>query len=301
MTACGDQSVCGVIGAGKGTVRQHIAVKVVADSVAVKTCQTVVGVILEAAVRSTCNITRRVIAEGLGGNDRIIGKIFDRSRRDSAQVIISITQFGRIFKYFFFDYSRQIIIRILKARNHSPRSRSFYRGFHLVSLVSRCYGTAVWLHDSRDAVVLVVGIRGYSVCPVGDTDKVTVFVIRIAYIRIVGVGQLDQISYAIVLVADGLTVGIGAARYAVEGVKGAGDISLAVSRANDISVVVVCKAYNVLGRGVAADPAVCVIHERDILTSCVGNLFAEIQLVVLISLCTARNKCGKGLPLMFLH
>ena len=36
MTACKNQSVCRIVGAGKGTVRQHIAVKVITYGVAVE-------------------------------------------------------------------------------------------------------------------------------------------------------------------------------------------------------------------------------------------------------------------------
>ncbi len=81
-----------------GAVEDHIAIEVVAHSSSVERDQTVIGVIIEAAIGSIDNITCRVIAELLGGNDRIVTRILDYSRSNSAETVISITHLGRIFK-----------------------------------------------------------------------------------------------------------------------------------------------------------------------------------------------------------
>ena len=88
-----------IIGAGKGTVREHITVKVIAYGVAVERDQTVVGVILEATARRRGYISRQVIAKAFFRQHSII-QILDGPLGNSAKVIISITHLGRICKYF---------------------------------------------------------------------------------------------------------------------------------------------------------------------------------------------------------
>ena len=73
--------------------------EVVAYSVTVVRDQMVVGVIPEAAVRCRGYVTRRIVVEGLGRYHRVIAELLDSSRSDSAEIIISITHFGRICKY----------------------------------------------------------------------------------------------------------------------------------------------------------------------------------------------------------
>ena len=87
------------LGAGKGTVREHIAVEVVAYSVAIEAYQAVVGVILEAAIGCRGYVTCCIVVEGLGRYNRVIAELLDSSRSDSAEIIISITHFGRICKH----------------------------------------------------------------------------------------------------------------------------------------------------------------------------------------------------------
>jgi len=100
MTARRNESVCGIIRAGQGTVREHIAVEVIAYGVTVERDQTVVGVIDKCRIIvCTRNIARRIVVEGLGRYNRIVAELLDSSRSDSAEIIISITQFGRIGKY----------------------------------------------------------------------------------------------------------------------------------------------------------------------------------------------------------
>ena len=98
MTACRNESVCGIIRAGQGTVREHITVKVIAYSVAVERNQTVVGVILEDAIGCRGYVTCCIVVEGLGRYHRVIAELLDSSRSDPAETIISITHFGRICK-----------------------------------------------------------------------------------------------------------------------------------------------------------------------------------------------------------
>ena len=99
MTACGNESVGRIVIAGKETVREHITVKVIAYGVAVERDQTVVGVILEAAIGGCGYVTRCIVVEGFGRYHRVFAELLDSSRSESAEIIISITHFGRICKY----------------------------------------------------------------------------------------------------------------------------------------------------------------------------------------------------------
>ena len=101
--------------AEQGTVRQHIAVKVIGNIVTVEYNKSVVGVILETAVRCVGQVACGVVGVGFRGNHTVIRKVLHSSRCYAVQAIISITQFGRICKYLFFDNIRQIVIGILKA------------------------------------------------------------------------------------------------------------------------------------------------------------------------------------------
>ena len=84
VTARRNESVCRVVGAGKRTVREHITVEVIAYGVAVEYGQTVVGIILEATLRSIGNVARCIVVECLGRNDGVIAELLDRSRSYSA-------------------------------------------------------------------------------------------------------------------------------------------------------------------------------------------------------------------------
>ena len=61
--------------------------------------QTVVGVILEAAIGCRGYVACCIVVEGLGRYHRVIAELLDSSRSDPAEIIISITQSGRICKY----------------------------------------------------------------------------------------------------------------------------------------------------------------------------------------------------------
>ena len=99
MTACRNEPVRRVVGAGKRTVREHIAVKVIAYRIAVERDQTVVGVILEAAVGCRGYVACCIVVEGLGRYNRVIAELLDSSRSDPAEIIISITHLGRLCQY----------------------------------------------------------------------------------------------------------------------------------------------------------------------------------------------------------
>ena len=99
MTARGNESVCRIVGAGKGTVREHITIEVIAYGVAVERDQTVVGVILEAAIGGYGYVACCIVVEGLGRYHRVIAELLDSSRSNPAETIISITQFGRSCKH----------------------------------------------------------------------------------------------------------------------------------------------------------------------------------------------------------
>ena len=96
VTSRRNESVGRVIGAGKGSVREHIAVEVIAHGVAVERDQTVVGVILEAAIGCRGYVTCCIVVEGLGRDHRVITELLDSPCCNSAEIIISITHFGRI-------------------------------------------------------------------------------------------------------------------------------------------------------------------------------------------------------------
>ena len=89
---------CRIVGTGKRTVREHIAVKVIAYGIAVERDQTVVGVIPEATIGCRGYVACCIVVEGLGRYHRVIAELLDSSRSDPAETIISITHFGRICK-----------------------------------------------------------------------------------------------------------------------------------------------------------------------------------------------------------
>lgn len=62
MTACGNEPVSRIIGAGEGTVREHISVKVIAYRVAVKYCKSVVGIIYKTVIGCIGYVTCSVVA-----------------------------------------------------------------------------------------------------------------------------------------------------------------------------------------------------------------------------------------------
>ena len=72
MTARRNESVRRIVGAGKGTVREHIAVEVIAYGVAVERDQLVIRIIRKGGIcRATCNITCGIVSKRFGRNDRI--------------------------------------------------------------------------------------------------------------------------------------------------------------------------------------------------------------------------------------
>ncbi len=83
MTACRNESVSRVKCAGKGRVRQHIAVHIVRYGAAVEDDKSVVSVILEAAVRRRGDITRRIVSEGFARNYGIVTELLDSFRCDT--------------------------------------------------------------------------------------------------------------------------------------------------------------------------------------------------------------------------
>ena len=94
-------------------------------------------------------------------------------------------------------------------------------------------------------------VGGYAVCPVGDSDKIVICVISICDSSVIGVDNLGKIAHCVILIANGLAV-----------------------------------AFR---RSIARDSAHGVIEDLTNLTACVDDLLANVQLVVLVRLCTARN------------
>ena len=290
MTARSNQPISGIISAGKGTIREHIAVKIIAYGVAIERDQTVVGVILEAAVGGRGYVTCCIVVEGLGRYHRVIAELLDSSRSDSAEIIISITHFGRICKYLFFDNSRQVVISVFKACNYRAGCRSFNGRSHslLVVVDGGCY-TSVGLGNAYYTVVCIVGISRDTVCPVGYAYKIVVCVIRIGYGSIIRVNNLREITNRIILIANDFSVCVSVARYTVESIVGSCDRAVAVVYGQYVAVCVVSVAYSAFGGSIARDSAHGVIEDLTNLTACVGDLLANVQLVVLVRLCTARN------------
>ena len=70
-----------------------------AYTVSIEYHKSVVGVILEAAVGCRGYVTRCIVVEGLGRYHQVVAEFLDRSRSYSAEIIISITHFGRICKH----------------------------------------------------------------------------------------------------------------------------------------------------------------------------------------------------------
>ena len=66
-----DKSVGRIVGAGEGTVRQHIAVKVIAYRITVERDQTVVVVIREAASVRVREVARRVVSKAFGRDNNV--------------------------------------------------------------------------------------------------------------------------------------------------------------------------------------------------------------------------------------
>ena len=163
-------------------IGHHIAVKVIAYRISVERDQTVVGIILEATIGCRCYVTCCIVVEGLGRYNRVIAELLDSSLSDPAEIIISITHFGRICKYLFFDNSRQIIVSVLKSGNYRAGCRSFNGRSHslLVVVDGGCY-TSVGLGNAYYTVVFVISVGSYTVCPVGYTDEIVACVILVSF------------------------------------------------------------------------------------------------------------------------
>lgn len=98
MTAGRNEFIRRIVEAGQGTVREHIAVEVIAYGVAVERDQAVIRVILEAAVGGRGYVACCIVVKGLCRNDRVITELLDSPCSNSAETIISITHLGRICK-----------------------------------------------------------------------------------------------------------------------------------------------------------------------------------------------------------
>ena len=97
MTTGRNEFIRRIVGAGQGTVREQVAVKVVAYAVSVKHYQPVVCIVCKAAVGCIGNIACCIIAEGFFRQDRIAQVLYSTFGY-TAKAIISITHFGRICK-----------------------------------------------------------------------------------------------------------------------------------------------------------------------------------------------------------
>ena len=127
---CQNKSVCRIVCKRFRTVRQHIAVKVVAYGVTVKFCQTVVGIVLEGATRCAGNITCGIVSVAFFRKNNIT-VVLGRSLGYSTKAIISIAEFGisvkvknsALFlgrrKYYFFEaYKTTLKVITPRKDNH---------------------------------------------------------------------------------------------------------------------------------------------------------------------------------------
>ena len=99
MTAGRNESVGGVIGAGKGTVRGHIAIHIVRYGVPIEHHKSIIGVILEATIGRIGNVTGSVVGKGLLGKN-VAAQILGRSLGHTVEAIISIAESGVFVKDF---------------------------------------------------------------------------------------------------------------------------------------------------------------------------------------------------------
>lgn len=155
----------------------------------------------------------------------------------------------------------------------------------LIVIDCGCY-TSVGFDNAYNTVVYTVSIGGYAVCPVGDSDKIVICVISICDSSVIGVDNLGKIAHCVILIANDLAVGVGIARQTVESIVGSGDRAVGC-RLRSIR----CRwhrKYSLQRLRAKYSPWFCPWSHRN-LTACVGDLFAYIQLVVLVALDTARN------------
>lgn len=101
--------------------------------------------------------------------------------------------------------------------------------------------------------------------------------------------DLREISYRVILVANHLAVGIGIARYTVESIVGSCDRAVTVGDCQYVAVCVVSVAYSAFGGSIARNSAHRVIEDLADLTARVGDLLADVLLVVFVALSAARN------------
>ena len=157
-------------------------------------CTVVFPISNESIIKTSPYVTCRVAAEGFSRNHRIVAEVFHRFRGHSAKTIISIAYSGRICKYFFFDDSRQIIIRVLKSADDDVADRSFYgrnNSLHIVVYGGR--HASVGFGNAYDTVIYVIRIDRDTVCPVGDGHQIVVGIIGISNRRIVGIDQAGKV------------------------------------------------------------------------------------------------------------
>ena len=111
-----------------------------------------------------------------------------------------------------------------------------------------------------------------------------VCIIRIRYRRIIGIDKLGEIAYRIIFVANDLAVGVGVGRYTVERVKGSLYRAVAVVYSQYVTVGIIGVADRFLGAYISCNAALGIIEELSMLTAGIGDLLADVQLVVLIAL-----------------
>jgi len=231
----GNISTC--IGDSDRTVKEHIAVEVIVYSIAIEHNESVIDIILEAALGSVGNISCGIIGKRFFRKNNVT-QILNGSLGYTIETIISITLFGRICKYFLRNNSRQIIVSVLKSGDYHAARSSFNRRRHsLLAVVNSSGHASIGLCNTNNTVVYVVGIACHSVSPVGDTDKVVVCVISIGYGSVVGIDQLGKVANRIILVTDNLAVGVGIARYTVESIVGSCDRAVAVGYSQNATCV----------------------------------------------------------------
>ena len=159
----------------------------------------------------------------------------DRSFRRSNKTTISITHLGGIFKYLFFDNSRQIVVSVLKACNNRSRCRLFNARRHSLRAVVFGRGfTSVGFGNADNSIVIVVIVSRFSARPVGYSAKKVTGGICILHACVVGVNNSVKITHRIIYVSDRLSEGIGTACYSVQGVIGSCDSAVLVAHGQNV-------------------------------------------------------------------
>ena len=110
-----------------------------------------------------------------------------------------------------------------------------------------------------------------------------VFVVFISYLCVIRISYPFKISNRIVSIAYCVAANVRNAYHSIELVKDSRCITVAISGTEYIAVIVIVKAYNILGSAEGLYSSVEIVREINELSPCVDQYPSEIQLVILIA------------------